>query len=100
MINNLQAMQDFPQTALAKIPVVIVSRGRPERIPSLPTSSAQALENIWAALQTDLVERLNATQVIAERSGHNIQLCQPELVYDAIKPFIDGESPARQGARS
>ncbi len=100
MINNLQAMQDFPQTALAKIPVVIISRGRPERIPSLPTSSAQALENIWAALQTDLVERLNATQVIAEQSGHNIQLSQPELVYDAIKPFIDGESPARQGARA
>jgi len=99
MINNLRAMQDFPQTALAKIPVVIISRGQPEPIPSLPNSRSQALEKTWTALQTDLVERLNARQLIAEQSGHNIQLCQPELVYDAIKPLIDAEPPASKVAR-
>jgi len=100
MINNLKAMQNFPQTALAKIPVVIISRGQPERIPSLPDSSSQALEATWAALQTDLVERLHARQLIAEQSDHNIQLCQPDLVYDAIQPFVVAESRASEVARA
>ena len=91
MPENLRVMRAFPQTALAKIPVVVISRGQPEQIPGLPNDSAQALEETWAALQADLVERLNARHIIAERSGHSIQLSQPELVYEAIKPFIDRE---------
>ncbi len=97
MAANLRAMQAVPQTALANIPVVIISRGQPESIPALPDKSAQALEATWASLQTDLVERLNARQIIAQGSGHSIQLSQPELVYEAIKPFIDRESPANSG---
>lgn len=94
MANNLQAMQAVPQTALARIPVMIISRGQPESIPGLPDSGAQALEGTWAALQTDLVERLHARQFFAERSGHSIQLSQPELVYEAINSLIDEASQA------
>jgi pimeloyl-ACP methyl ester carboxylesterase len=90
MPENLRAMQAFPQTALANIPVIIISRGHREGIPGLPESSAQALERTWAALQTDLVDRLNARQIIAEQSGHRIQLGQPELVYESIERFIYG----------
>ena len=92
MLNNLRAMQAAPQTALASIPVVIISRGQPEAIPGLPNKSAQTLEQTWADLQTDLVNRLNARQIIAERSGHDIQLSQPELVHDIIKRIIQGDS--------
>jgi pimeloyl-ACP methyl ester carboxylesterase len=96
MERNLQAMQAVPQTALVNIPVVIVSRGLSEQIPGLPDESAQTLERTWADLQTDLVERLHARQFIAERSGHSIQLIQPELVYEIIKPFIHGDSRQSQ----
>jgi pimeloyl-ACP methyl ester carboxylesterase len=88
MVENLQAMQAHSETAVATVPVVIISRGQPERIPGLPDRGADALEQTWSALQTDLVERLNASQIIAEQSGHNIQLGQPDLVYDCITQFI------------
>jgi pimeloyl-ACP methyl ester carboxylesterase len=98
MAKNLQAMQGYPQAALAQIPVTIISRGQSEPIPGLPDRSATALEGTWAALQSDLVERFNAKHLIAERSGHNVQLSQPELVYECIKSFIDEGSPANDAA--
>lgn len=99
MAKNLQAMRGYPQTALAQIPVTIISRGQSEPIPGLPDRSAQTLEGTWAALQSDLVKRLNARHLVAERSGHSVQLSEPELVYECIKRFIDGESPANEAAR-
>jgi pimeloyl-ACP methyl ester carboxylesterase len=90
MVDNLRTMQAALQGAVADVPAVIISRGQAERIPGLPDSSAQALEQTWSTLQTDLVERMNARQIIAEQSGHSIQLSQPELVYESIKPFIYG----------
>jgi len=95
MRNNLKAMQTVPQTALADIPVVIISRGQSEPIPGLPEHSAQTLEQTWAELQTDLVQRLHARQVFAKQSGHNIQLSQPDLVYESVKPFITGDLSER-----
>jgi len=94
MLSNLKAMQEVPETALAKFPVIVISRGQTEGIPGLPEDSAQALERTWASLQADLVQRLNATQVTATRSGHSIQLSEPELVYRTIKSLIDRESSA------
>ena len=88
MINNLHAMQNVGAHSLAKIPVVIISRGQPEPIPGLPEASAQSLEKIWSQLQTDLVVKMNAKQIIAEKSGHSIQLTQPALVFETIRPFI------------
>ena len=100
MPKNLRVMQAFPQTALAKIPVVIISRAQPEPIPGLPDNGGQALEGTWAALQADLVTRLDARQVIAEQSGHYVQLSQPELVYECVKPFIYGDPPGNPGRAS
>jgi len=90
MRSSLKAMQTVPQTALADIPIVIISRGQPEPIPGLPEQSAQTLEQTWATLQTDLVQRLHARQIFAKQSGHNIQLSQPDLVYESVKQFITG----------
>lgn len=90
MIRNLKTMQTVPQNASSNIPIVIISRGQFELIPGLPENSSQTLDQTWTALQSDLVSRLGARQVIAEQSGHNIQLSQPELVYKTIRSFIAG----------
>jgi len=88
MINNLQAMRVVSQNEVIKWPVVIISRGQPDPIPGLPAASAKSLEQTWRALQADLVKRMRAKQVIAEKSSHSIQLTQPELIYDAVVPFL------------
>jgi len=88
MINNLQAMRAISQKEMIKWPVVIISRGQPDPIPGLPEASAKSLEQTWRALQADLVKRMRAKQVIAEKSSHSIQLTQPELIYDAVLPYL------------
>jgi len=82
MIDNLQIMQkaNLPM----RIPVTIFSRGLPYPMPGLPDNSAENLEQTWAALQTDLVNRLKARQIFAAHSGHYIQVQQPELVYEFL----------------
>ena len=88
MINNLRVMKNIGQGVPLEIPVVIISRGLADPIPGLPESSSRSLEKIWLELQTDLVVKMNAKHIIAEKSGHSIQLTEPELVFDAIRPFI------------
>jgi len=46
----------------------------------------------WLTLQKDLVSlSTNSTQIIATRSGHSIQLDQPDLVIAAIKQVLTGK---------
>jgi hypothetical protein len=46
----------------------------------------------WLTLQKDLVSLSgNSTQMIATRSGHQIQLDQPDLVIAAIKQVLTGK---------
>jgi pimeloyl-ACP methyl ester carboxylesterase len=88
MVNNLKAMQIIGQNESVKWPVIIVSRGQPEHIPGLPEAVSKSLEKTWADLQADLVKRLHAKQLIAEKSGHRIEVQDPELVYQTILPLI------------
>jgi len=90
MYDNLQAMKKIGENEINKWPVTIISRGGAEPIPGLPQASEDSLEKTWAGLQADLVSRLGAKQIIAEKCGHHIQLCNPTLVYDTILPLIAG----------
>jgi pimeloyl-ACP methyl ester carboxylesterase len=45
---------------------------------------------VWDELQVELAAlSSNGKQVIAEESGHYIQLDQPELVIDAIRDVVE-----------
>jgi len=88
MINNLHAMRTIGQNETIKWPVVIINRGQPDPIPGLPEASATSLEEVWSALQTDLVRRTGARQVIARNSAHSIQFSEPELIYDGARSFL------------
>ena len=88
MVNNLHAMQTIGQNETIKWPMVIVSRGQPDPIPGLPEASTKSLEDVWAALQADLVKRTGAQQVIAKNSAHNIQFSEPELIYEGVRSFL------------
>ncbi|MGW8246777.1 MAG: alpha/beta fold hydrolase [Acidiferrobacterales bacterium] len=88
MISNLQAMQKIGRNETIRWPVVIISRGRPDPIDGLPEASANSLEKTWAGLQADLVKRLSAKQIIARKSPHSVQFSEPNVIYDAVLPFL------------
>lgn len=45
---------------------------------------------IWAQMQADfMANSINAKQIITNKSGHSVQLTEPELIIDAIKELVE-----------
>jgi pimeloyl-ACP methyl ester carboxylesterase len=77
------------RSTLGPFPVVVLSRGVSEPLPGRSPAEGSADEQIWRELQLDLAARApGGTHLIAERSGHYIQLQQPELVVAAIRQVL------------
>ncbi|HTF31284.1 MAG TPA: alpha/beta hydrolase [Flavitalea sp.] len=69
---------------LGDIPLMVLTRGISDRPASDPAEQERKKE------QHGLLSlSKNSKQIIAEKSGHHIQLDQPELVSDAIKQVIE-----------
>lgn len=79
--------QSKPES-LGDLPLVVLRHGLPE---ATGDSSTQQFnyEQEWTEMQNELADlSSNAKQVVAERSGHYIQLDQPELVIASILELI------------
>lgn len=69
---------------LGHLPLVVLSHGLPYADPRV--------EQDWQALQRDLAGfSSDSLHIIATRSGHQIQLDQPDLVIAAIKQVLTGK---------
>lgn len=77
-------------TRLGDMPLIVLSAGYGDAIPSLSDAENQ---KIWKELQVEQSELAalssHSKQIIAEQSGHFIQLDQPNLVIDAIREIVD-----------
>lgn len=72
---------------LPAIPLVIVSRGKPEWFGDL---SQQTREKTWTDLQQELYLLSPISQhVFAHESGHDIPQYQPQIIIDAINNVIE-----------
>ncbi len=70
------------------VPVVVLSATIPRDYPPFMVSTG--LYGSWKQLQTDLAKSiLGAQQIIADKSGHFIQLDQPGLVIDTIDKMVE-----------
>jgi pimeloyl-ACP methyl ester carboxylesterase len=79
---------------LGHIPLIVLSRGKSE-YPD--TEAGKQLNEERTRMQSDLLHLShNSKQVIAETSGHHVQLDAPELVIDSIRRVVDA---AVQGTR-
>ncbi len=80
-----------PVTTLGDIPLVVIRHGRVDLAPSgavTPAVIAQ-YEATWVQLQRELATLSpRGKLVVAERSGHDIHLEQPELVIGAIQDVL------------
>ena len=64
----------------------------------LPPDYVAAQEKVWRELQDALAALAPGAQhVIATKSGHDIQITEPDLVITAVRQVVDA---ARQGAAS
>lgn len=74
---------------LGDLPITVISRGLPDPVPGLSETDAAAFEREWAAMQSELVSLSTlGRQLIAGKSGHYVQLQQPDLVADAIARLV------------
>ncbi len=73
---------------LSPMPLVVITHGMPWDWG--PGFDAAALEHLWLPLQQKLASLTpDARLVVAEESGHFIQLQQPELVVAAIRQVVE-----------
>lgn len=72
---------------LRNIPLAVISAGLPQD-PEDPLQ--QALRQVWTELQSELAKLSpRGRHIIAEESGHIVQLDQPELVVAAIREIVE-----------
>jgi pimeloyl-ACP methyl ester carboxylesterase len=77
--------------SLGDLPLLVLSRGQGAPLPGLTAAANDAYEQSWRTLQAELVAlSSNSQQRIAEQSGHDIHLQQPDLVIAAIRQLVQG----------
>lgn len=86
---NLTEVRAANTTSLGNIPLIVLSRGFWEPLPGISEAENQQAWQAWQVMQSDLVAlSSNSKQVIAEKSGHNIHLQQPQLLIEAIRQIV------------
>ncbi len=74
---------------LGDVPLTVIRHGRPDLFAPMPPEQAAQAEQVWQALQTQLrALSSNSRLVVAEHSGHAIQIDQPELVIESIRELV------------
>jgi len=80
------AMQVRQYDEIPKVPLIVISRGRPEW---MGNRDGEAREKIWMQLQHDLWKLSPISQqIFAKHSGHDIHLEQPDVVSSAINDVV------------
>lgn len=76
--------------SLGNIPLTVIRHGIPDLFASMPIEQAKQAEIIWQELQAELAKlSSNSQMLVAEKSGHGIQIDQPGLVVDAIRQMVE-----------
>lgn len=76
--------------SLGSIPLTVIRHGIPDLFASMPGEQAKQAEIVWQELQAELASLSSNSQIlVAEKSGHGIQIDQPGLVVDAIRQMVE-----------
>jgi len=77
---------------LLDVPLIVIAHGKSDQSPRVITAEDIALkaERIWLDEMKKLArETSQCTYIVAQKSGHNIQLEQPDVVADAIQTIVE-----------
>lgn len=84
--------------SLGDLPLAVLTASRYELPPGLPEALAASLREVRLALQRELAAlSMRSTHVVAEQSGHDIQVDQPDLVIDAIRGLVEASRASPLG---
>lgn len=74
---------------LGTLPLTVIRHGTPDLFARMPAEQAKQAERVWQELQVEL-SRLssNSQLLVAQNSGHGIQIDQPDMVVDAIRQMV------------
>jgi len=76
--------------SLGNIPLTVIRHGIPDLFASMPFEQAKQAEIVWQEVQAELAKlSSNSQMLVAETSGHAIQIDQPGLVVDAIRQMVE-----------
>jgi pimeloyl-ACP methyl ester carboxylesterase len=91
-IETLERGDTEPVKTLNDLPLIVLSRGHsdPDTMgEGISVEVADQYEKVWQELQVELVVLSSqGKRIVAEQSGHNIHLDQPELVVSAIQELL------------
>ncbi len=84
-------LQTAAASRLRRIPLTVLSRGRPLDLPSdVPAAFPAALEQAWGTGQAELATLApRGRHVVADSSQHYVQLDQPQLVIRAVRSVVE-----------
>ena len=95
---------DFKQanvSDLGDIPLIVLSRGIGMPLAGFSETENQEYEEIWQEMQVDLAGlSSNSQHIIAEKSGHDIALQQPEIIVEAVHQLVNDASIAEANPSS
>jgi pimeloyl-ACP methyl ester carboxylesterase len=75
--------------SLGELPLVVLSRGKPQELPGLAPEQSARLEQEWSQLQGELTWlSKNSVQSVADKSGHFLHWDAPELVLAATQIVV------------
>jgi pimeloyl-ACP methyl ester carboxylesterase len=78
--------------SLGDLPLIVLTRGLPDPLPILSEQENAQYDATWHELQRELVGlSSNGRQVIAQHSGHYIQLDEPNLVIEAVRELVENK---------
>ena len=83
------------------LPLAVIRHGRKGMFSSLPAAEADQAEAAWEELQSRLAElSANSRLIVAERSGHNIALDEPEIIVGVIREMVESIRRGPLGKRA
>jgi pimeloyl-ACP methyl ester carboxylesterase len=75
---------------LGDLPLIVLSHGKDQHMPGLSAEVNREFGQTWQQMQSELAAQSSqGKRIVAEQSGHYIQLDQPELVIDAIREVVE-----------
>lgn len=76
--------------SLGAIPLTVIRHGLPDLFARMPSEQARQAEKVWQELQFELSCLSSRSRLlVAAKSGHGIQIDQPEIVVEAIRQIVE-----------
>jgi pimeloyl-ACP methyl ester carboxylesterase len=90
--NDAREAQVRAAGTLGNLPLVVLTHGAAAVPPGASTiEGADEYETVWQELQQETAAlSTNSVLIVAEESGHDIMLDQPELVVESVRRVIEG----------